>query len=90
MRSLLPIVDTIEIRSDAITAARRPFTEKPVTTRSARRSMTPFRTKLKSPRVIIVIGRVNTQRIGRTSALRRPSASAVIAAASIPVMLMPG
>jgi hypothetical protein len=56
-------------------ALEKPVTAKPGTIQEARAKMIPLTTKVKSPRVSIVIGREKKEMIGRNTAFRKPRTS---------------
>lgn len=71
-------------RTEPIRAVKNPVTSNPGTNDEARRKRAALMTNINMPRVRIVIGRVRTTRIGRTSALRIPNTKAAASAVKNP------
>lgn len=76
LASALAIDTTIEPKSAGI----KPVTVKPSMKEAANQKMSAFKTKAKSPKVMMVNGRVRINRIGLMTKLSRPSIKAAIMA----------
>jgi hypothetical protein len=71
-------------------AAQKPLTSNPLITADAKSTMMAFITKVKSPKVKILIGRVMMRRIGLTSTLMTPRKRATHNAEKNPSTTTPG
>jgi len=80
------ILTMIEPRS----AIQKLETENPSTNDATNKKSSALITKIKSPRVNIVIGRVKRMRTGRTRAFTTPRKNAAISAGKIPSTVIPG
>ncbi len=78
MRIELRNQDTREITMLTRSAAINPFTLNPGTNHAASKTINAFITKIKSPKVKIVIGKVRKTNTGLTIELRIPSTIATI------------
>ena len=65
---------------DKVMADHRPATAKPLTKLATNKTKEPLSTKVKSPKVKILIGKVRIIKIGLTIALRIPKTIATISA----------
>jgi hypothetical protein len=81
--------ETIERTSDPISAGKKPSILKPGVMLLASHRVRAFRTNENSPRVKILTGRVNQNKIGRIVALTSPTTTAAIAAAPILLIVNP-
>ncbi len=79
-----------ETITDPMSAEGKPLTSKPSKNDAANINSKAFITKMNSPRVIIVIGRVNITKIGFTTAFKIPNTTAATVAVKTPSTSIPG
>ena len=77
------------IKSDPKTADQNPFTPNPDTRPDTINSMMAFKTKVKNPKVTMVIGSVSINKMGRKNAFKIPRNAAAKNAEKKPLTYIP-